>query len=451
MPDLLAARAQMGTSLAFHIVFAALGVGLPLLFCIAEGFALWRKDDILMTLTRRWVKASAVLFAVGAVSGTILSFELGLLWPTFTEYSGSVIGLPFALEGFAFFLEAIFFGLYLYGWQRLSPLAHWLCSFPIWIGGLLSAWFVVTANAWMNTPAGFEIQNGEVVGINPIAAMLNPSTPYQTAHMIFACYVATGFGVAAVYAVSMLRGKRDEYRRKGLLLGMLMGSIALPFQLLSGHACAVFLAQAQPVKLAAMEGHFQTEAGAPLRIGGWADPATGQVHYAFEIPKGLSILAHNDPDATVRGLDQFSRADWPNVPLVHLSFDGMVGIGLLALLIGGTFWLLYFKRKRSLPEHRWMLRAIGCLGPLAFLAIELGWMVTELGRQPWVIYGVLRTEDAVTPSTGLDISFLVFSLIYLLLAITLIWLLRNLSRIPLPIQDQPKKTLDQHDFEKVGV
>ncbi len=451
MPDLLAARAQMGTSLAFHIVFAALGVGLPLLFCIAEGLALWRKDETWMTLTRRWVKASAVLFAIGAVSGTILSFELGLLWPTFTEYSGSVIGLPFALEGFAFFLEAIFFGLYLYGWKRLSPLAHWLCSFPIWIGGLLSAWFVVSANAWMNTPAGFEIQNGEVVGINPIAAILNPSTPYETTHMIFACYVATGFGVAALYAVSMLRGNRDEYRRKGLLLGMVMGSIALPFQMLSGHASAVFLAEAQPTKLAAMEGHFRTEAGAPLRIGGWADPATGQVHYAFEIPKGLSIMAYNDPDATVRGLDQFGRADWPNVPLVHLSFDGMVSIGLLALLIGTAFWFLYFKGKRSVPKNRWMLWAIGCLGPLAFLAIELGWLVTELGRQPWVIYGVLRTEDAVTTATGLDVSFLVFSLIYVLLAITLAWLVHNLSRIPLPKGDQREKTSGPRAPERIGV
>ncbi len=206
MSDLLAARAQMGTSLAFHIIFSALGVGLPLLLCIAEGFALKNKDAVLMTLTRRWTKAFAILFAIGAVSGTIISFELGLLWPTYTKFSGSIIGLPFALEGFAFFLEAIFLGLYLYGWNRLSARAHWLCSFPVWISGAASAWFIVTANSWMNTPTGFQIHHGQVTGIDPFAAILNPSTPYETTHMILACYVATGFGVAAVYAVAMLRG-----------------------------------------------------------------------------------------------------------------------------------------------------------------------------------------------------------------------------------------------------
>ncbi len=220
MSDLLAARAQMGTSLAFHIIFSALGVGLPLLLCIAEGLALWRNDATWMMLARRWTRAAAILFAIGAVSGTILSFELGLLWPTYIKYAGAVVGLPFALEGFAFFIEAIFLGLYLYGWDRLSPRAHWLCSFPIWISGLASAWFVVSANSWMNTPAGFVFKNGKIIDINPIQAILNPSTPYETIHMILACYVATGFGVAAVYAVGLLRGRHDDYHRKGLLLAM---------------------------------------------------------------------------------------------------------------------------------------------------------------------------------------------------------------------------------------
>src|SRR5690348_14326104 len=214
MSDLLAARAQRGTSLAFHIVFSALGVGIPLLLCIAEGLALRTKNPTWMMLTRRWTRATAVLFAIGAVSGTILSFELGLLWPTYTKFAGAVVGLPFMLEGFAFFLEAIFLGLYLYGWNRLSPLAHWLCSFPIWISGVASAWFIVSVNSWMNTPAGFVFKNGNVIDINPFQAMFNPSTPYETVHMILACYVATGFAVAAVYAWGILRGKRDEYHRK---------------------------------------------------------------------------------------------------------------------------------------------------------------------------------------------------------------------------------------------
>ncbi len=432
MSDLLAARAQMGMSLGFHIIFAALGVGLPLLMCISEGLALWRKDPAWMTLTRRWAKASAILFAIGAVSGTILSFELGLLWPTWIKFAGAVVGPPFAFEGFAFFLEAIFLGLYLYGWDRLSPRAHWLCSFPIWISGLASAWFIVSANSWMNTPAGFVFSHGKITNIDPLQAMFNPSTPYETTHMILACYVATGFSVAAVYAVAMLRGKRDDYYRKGLLLGLAMGAIAIPLQIISGDANARFLADYQPAKLAAMEGLFHTQSGAPLEIGGLADPQTGKVYYALEIPNGLSILAKLDPNATIKGLDAFAPDDRPDPLPVHTSFDGMVASGFFALFVGCLFWLLYFLRKRTIPRNRWMLWGIVLAGPLSFLAIELGWMVTELGRQPWVIYGYLRTKDAVTTAPWLDISFLVFSFIYVVLAVTLTILLLRLARSPLP-------------------
>ena len=432
MSDLFAARAQMGTSLAFHIVFAALGVGLPLLICIAEGLALWRKDAIWMTLTRRWTRAFALLFAIGAVSGTILSFEIGLLWPTFTKFSGAIIGLPFALEGFAFFLEAIFLGLYLYGWERLSPRAHWLCSFPLWISGGLSAWFIVSANAWMNTPAGFQIQHGQVIGINPWQALFNPSAPYEALHLLLACYVATGFGVASVYAVAMLRGKRGAYYRKGLLLAMAMGAIAIPLQIFSGDMNARFLVDAEPAKLAAMEGVFHTETGAPLKIGGIVDDKTGQILYAFEIPDGLSILGKGNPHASIRGLDTYAPGDRPDPFFVHPSFDAMVGSGFFTLFIAGVFWLLYFRRKREVPEYRLLLWGVVLSGPLAFLAIELGWIVTELGRQPWIISGILRVQDAVTTAPGLDISFLIFSGIYVVLAITLIVLLLRQARSPLP-------------------
>ncbi len=389
MPDLLAARAQMGTSLAFHIIFASLGVGLPLLLCIAEGLALWHKDTGWMTLTRRWTKAFALLFAIGAVSGTILSFEIGLLWPTYTKFSGSIIGLPFALEGFAFFLEAIFLGLYLYGWERLSPRAHWLCSFPLWISGAFSAWFIVSANAWMNTPAGFEIHNGQVTGINPLQAIFNPSTPYETTHMLLAAYVATGFGVAAVYALQILRGKRESYYRKGLVLALALG-----------------------------------------------------------VPALLSILGKGDPHATIIGLDKFAPQDQPDPFFVHPSFDGMVGSGFFLLFIAGVFWLLYFRGKRVVPENRLLLWGIVLAGPLSFIAIELGWMVTELGRQPWVIYNILRTQDAVTTAPGLDISFAIFSGIYVVLAITLTVLLLRLARSPLPKQEWP--VLASSSEEKVG-
>lgn len=448
MSDLLAARAQMGTSLAFHIIFSALGVGLPLLLCIAEGLALWRNDATWMMLARRWTRAAAILFAIGAVSGTILSFELGLLWPTYIKYAGAVVGLPFALEGFAFFIEAIFLGLYLYGWDRLSPRAHWLCSFPIWISGLASAWFVVSANSWMNTPAGFVFKNGKIIDINPIQAILNPSTPYETIHMILACYVATGFGVAAVYAVGLLRGRHDDYHRKGLLLAIAIGAIAIPLQIISGDANARALVTAQPPKLAAMEGVFKTEQGAPLMIGGLADPNTGKVYYALEIPHGLSFLATGDPNATIKGLDAYAPDDRPNPLPIHTSFDGMVGSGFFALFVALIFWFVYWRKKRTVPKNRVLLGAIVLAGPLSFVAIELGWMVTEFGRQPWVIYNFLRTKDAVTPAPGLNISFLVFSIIYILLSITLIGLLRGIARSPLPKVEMPGRP---QPSERAGV
>ncbi|HVU68426.1 MAG TPA: cytochrome ubiquinol oxidase subunit I [Ktedonobacteraceae bacterium] len=432
MSDLLAARAQMGTSLAFHIIFSALGVGLPLLLCIAEGLALKYKDATWMLLTRRWAKASAILFAIGAVSGTILSFELGLLWPTYTRFAGAVVGLPFALEGFAFFLEAIFLGLYLYGWDRLSARAHWLCSFPIWISGLASSWFIVSVNSWMNTPAGFVFRQGKVVDINPWQAMFNPSTPYETLHMMLSCYVATGFGVAAVYAFAIIRGKGTAYHWKALRLAMAMGAVAIPLQIISGDANARFLADAQPTKLAAMEALFQTTSGAPLQIGGLVDPATGKVYYAIEIPHGLSLLARGDPNASIRGLDTVAPADWPLVAATHFSFDGMVGIGFFVLLVALLFWLFVWRKKRPWLEKRWLLGGIILSGPLSFTAIELGWMVTEFGRQPWVIVGYLRTADAVTTAPGLNISFLLFSLVYVLLSFALIRLLLRLARSPFP-------------------
>ncbi len=433
--NLVAARAQMGTSLVFHIIFSVLGVGLPLMLCIAEGLALWKKDGTWMSLSRQWTKAFAILFAIGAVSGAIIEFELSLLWPTWTKYSGSIIGLPFALEGFAFFIEGIFLGVYLFGAKRLSPFVHWLTSFPIWISGVTSAWFVTSANSWMNSPAGFQIVHGKVTGVDPFQAILNPSTPYETTHMILACYVATGFGVAAIYAVGMLRGTRDDYHRKGLLLGMLLGVVAIPLQIVSGDFNARFLETAQPTKYAAMEGVLQSGNGKPLYIGGIVDAKTGKVYYAIEIPQGESLISHFDLNSYTRGLDSFPASDQPDHPtLVHLSFDGMVGSGFFALFAGAIFWLFYFRRKRVVPEQRWVLWLAALSGPLSFIAIELGWIVTEEGRQPWVIYGLLRTSNAVNPAQWMNVSFLVFSCIYVLLGTTLVILLLRLARSPKPEQ-----------------
>ncbi len=453
--NLLAARAQMGNSLAFHIVFSVLGVGLPLMLCIAEGLALRQKDAVWMALSRRWAKAFAIVFAIGAVSGAIVEFEITLLWPTFTRYSGAIIGLPFALEGFAFFLEAIFLGIYLFGADRLSPLVHWLCSFPVWISGAFSAWFIVSANSWMNSPAGFKIVHGQVTGIDPFQAILNPSTPYETTHMILACYVAAGFGTAAVYAVGMLRGKRDDYHRKGLLLAMAVGAVAIPLQIVSGDFNARFLETAQPTKYAAMEGLLQSGRGEPLYIGGLVDPQTGTVYYAIEIPHGESLLAHFDLNSYSKGLLAFPANDRPDAALVHLAFDGMVGCGFFIFFVGALFWLFYFRRKRRIvPEKKWLLWGAAIAGPAAFVAVELGWITTEEGRQPWVIYGFLRVKDAVTPAQWIGVSFLIFSVIYLLLGTTLVVLLLRLARTPQPRlewEEFVKNAPPGESEQKVGV
>jgi cytochrome d ubiquinol oxidase subunit I len=436
MSNLLAARVQMGNSLAFHIIFSVLSIGLPLLLCIAEGLALWRKDPVWMAIARRWSKAVALIFVVGAVSGTVISFELGLLWPTYINYTGAIVGPLFAFEGIFFFTEAIFLGIYLYGWNRLSPRAHWLCSFPIWIAGLGAVPMIVTVNSWMNTPAGFVLQNGQLTGINTVQAIFNPSQPYEVVHMILACYVGIGFAVAAVYAIPMVRGKRDEYRRKALLLGMTAGLIAIPLQMISGDAIARSLATQQPIKLASMEAVYNTSTHVPLHLMGIPNvPQQTWYTQGLVIPNGLSLLVGFSPDTLVIGLNSVSANDRPSValiPIIHLAFDLMVLFGSFILLIAVVFWLLFFVRKRVIPEHKWLLWCIILCGPMALLSVEFGWIVTEAGRQPWTIYHYLRTSDAVTTAPFLNITFLIFTIIYILISVMLITLLLRQARTPLP-------------------
>jgi cytochrome d ubiquinol oxidase subunit I len=419
----------MAVSLGFHIVFAALGVGLPLLLLIAEYRANRTGDRIWMALARRWAKALAILFAVGAVSGTVLSFALGLFWPGLMGRWGSVIGLPFALEAFAFFVEAIFLGIYLYGWDRLTPWQHWWSGVPIAISGAASAWFVVTANAWMQTPQGFVGSGGRLVEVDPIAAMLNPSTPVMTTHMIVAAYMATGLGVAAVYAVGALKGRRDDYHRRGLAVGLAVGLGLAPVQILVGDRAAAVVAEHQPVKLAALEGQWETERRAPLRIGGLPDPEREETRFAIEIPGGLSWLAYGDVDAVVEGLREVPPRDRPNTVLVHLAFQAMVAIGFGLLGLGIWAGVVALRRRR-LPGSRWFLRAAVAAGPAAFLAIEAGWIVTEVGRQPWIVQNVMRTSEAVTSRPGIGIHLAATIAIYLALAAACAYLLVRLARQP---------------------
>jgi cytochrome bd ubiquinol oxidase subunit I len=427
MDNVTLARATMGTSLGFHIVFAALGVGLPMLLMVAEGLGLWRKDPVWTGLARRWAGAFGILFAVGAVSGTVLSFELGLLWPRFMAFSGSMIGLPFSAEGFAFFLEAIFLGLYLYGWDRLSPFRHWFCSIPLVVSGGASALFVVMVNGWMNTPSGFHMSNGQLAGVDPLAAALNPSVPTEDPHMLFAAYAVSGFAVAAVYAAGMLRGRFDLAHRRGLALGMALGTIAVILAIIWGDSSARFVYGAQPAKFAAMEGLFHSQSGAPLTIGGIPNSALGVTKYGIEVPYGLSILAAFNPWAPVQGLYAFAANDRPNPVIVHLSFDAMVGLGTLVGLLGIGFWLAAWRRHR-LPRNRFLLWCLVAAGPAMVVTMEAGWFVTEFGRQPWVVYGILRTQNAATSAPALGPTFGVFILIYLLLAATTAQLLLLLGR-----------------------
>ena len=426
MEPLLAARLQMAITLGFHIVFACFGMGLPILLLVAEGRFLRTGDEIWRRIARRWSKAFAVLFAVGAVSGTVLSFELGLLWPGFMGTFGPVIGLPFTLEAFAFFLEAIFAGIYLYTWDRLPPRAHWLTGFPIAISGLASAAFVVTANAWMNCPQGFTLIRDKVVAAEPIRAMLNPASGAQVVHMILAAGLVAGFGIASVYAVGRLRGRDSPHHRRALALGLAMGAVCAPLQAAAGDWAARVVARTQPVKFAAMEGQFRTEARAPLRIGGIPDPETGTTRYAIEIPGGLSWLAHKDPDAVVLGLDRVWKSDRPPVVIVHLAFQAMVGIGLALIALSAWAAGSLLARGR-LPEGRAFLWSVALAGPLAAIALEAGWVVTEVGRQPWIVQGILRTSHAVTDAPGIGWIFAISLAIYAALTVGTILALRHLA------------------------
>lgn len=414
--DLLFARLQMAVSLGFHIVFAAIGMAMPVLMVISEWRWLRTGNDEYRTLAKRWAKGTAVFFAVGAVSGTVLSFELGLLWPGFMEHAGGIIGMPFGLEGFAFFTEAIFLGIYLYAWDKIAKLAHLLAGIVVAISGNVSAAFIIMVNGWMNSPAGFDYDasTNTFSNIDPIAAMLNDAWPLQAIHMILAAFMATGFAVAGIHAIGLLRDAQSTFHRKALGIAMSLAIPAAVLQPVTGHFAAQRLHDAQPAKLAAMEAHFETSAPAPLTIGGLVDEDAGEVRYGVEIPALLSFLVHDNFTDPVTGLNDIPRDQWPPVAIVHYAFDGMVALGMAMLLVGVWFAISCFRKKR-VPTGRPLLRAIVLLIPSGFLAIELGWIVTEVGRQPWVIHGVMRTKDAVTPMPGLVAPFITFTVVYIVL------------------------------------
>jgi len=431
--NLLPARLQMAFTLGFHIILACFGVGLPVLILAAEWRYLRTGDKLWKTLARRWSKAFAVMFAVGAVSGTVLSFELGLLWPEFMGKWGAVIGLPFTMEGFAFFLEAIFAGIYLYGWDRLPKRVHWLTGWPIAVSGFFSAFFVITANAWMNAPAGFRLVDGKIVDIDPIAAMFNAASGAQITHMIVTAYLVTGFSVASFYAWQLVRDRTCEYNQRALTLGLLLALPLVPVQIGVGDWAAKVVADTQPVKLAAMEGIFQTTTRAPLHIGGFPDQATRETKYAIKIPGLLSWMAYGDINAEVKGLNEFPDGDTPPVAVVHIAFQVMVAIGTAMLLVAGWCGVSYLMT-RGWPKSKMFLWTVIALGPLSVVALQAGWIVTEVGRQPWIVQGFMRTSEAVTNAPNVWTVFIVTMAMYGVIGVGTLAILRQLGGAPLTEQ-----------------
>jgi cytochrome bd ubiquinol oxidase subunit I len=409
------ARSQMGSSLAFHIILACFGVAFAAVTMTAEFIGIKRGDAAALLLARRWSKVMAVLVAVGAVSGTVLSYEMGLLWPGMMGRFGAAIGVPFSLEGIFFFLEAIFVGVYLYGWRRLSPWAHWWSGMPIVVAGVLGAMSVVAANAWMNSPTGYTLSHGKITSVDPVSVYFNAATPYETAHMVLAAYMVTGFLVAGVYAVGLLRGRRDRYHRLGFAVPFTIAGIATPLQVMMGDIIARFVSSNQPVKFAAMEYVSRTGIDIPEWVGGIL--INGHVYFGASIPAFDSILVGFSPHTRVIGWDSVPPDRRPPFPtLIHLSFDVMVGLGffLLALAAWQGWWWWFHRRLLLTP---WFLVPSALGGVAAVTAMEAGWVVTEVGRQPWIVYRVLLVSDAVTPANGVPLTLGVILALYAILTV----------------------------------
>jgi cytochrome d ubiquinol oxidase subunit I len=426
---LLQARQMQALSLAVHIPLVCFGIAFPALVLFCEWRYLRSGDPLYRTLARRWSKVMLELFAIGVVTGTILSFELGLLWPGFMATFGNVFGLGFTLEGFSFFVEAIFIGIYVYGWDRLSPRLHFLSGIPVAIAGVAGSLFVIAVNGFMNHPTGFALANGRAVDAHPWSALFgNSYFWHEFVHMYFAGYIVAGFLVASVYAWGFLRGRRGRYERTALTVALSAAAIAAPLQVIVGDWAARDVAKDQPVKLAALEGLGQTTRGAPEHLLGWYNGH--EVVYGIAIPHLLSLLSFHSWNAEVKGLNSVPAADQPPVNIVRFAFQTMVGIGTMLALLGVVYLYARFRRG-GLPGSPWFFRAVVMAGPLSVVALIAGWMTTEVGRQPWVVYGYMRTAQAVTGAQGIPVGYGMLVAVYLALAAALVWLLRRFSRVPL--------------------
>lgn len=440
MDDLLAARLQMTVSFVFHIVFACIGMTMPWLMVVAEWKWIKTGRKVFLDLSKAWAKGVAILFAVGAVSGTVLSFELGLLWPGFMEHAGAIIGMPFSWEGTAFFLEAIALGFFLYGRNKVNKWIHLGSGVVVGIAGVMSGIFVVAANSWMNNPSGFDWVNGQGINIDPFAAMFNRGWFHQALHMTIAAFASTAFAVAGIHAYLLLKHPNHPLHKNAVKIAMVFAAISAILQPLSGDISAKHVAKYQPAKLAAMESLYKTSKPADLVIGGIPNDKEERVDYAIKIPKALSYLAHGDFNAEVTGLDKIPVDERPPVMIVHIAFQIMVLLGVLMAGAGVIFLLSSWKWPAVL-EKRWWLKILFILTPAGFIAVEAGWIVTEVGRQPWIIWHIMKTKDALSPMPGLQYSFYTITFVYLALSFIVLWLMKR----------QIKKLHEDHKPDEVNV
>jgi cytochrome bd ubiquinol oxidase subunit I len=428
-PDTVLARQMQALSLTVHIPIVCFGIAFPAMILFVEGLYLRTGDETYKALAKRWSKVALILFAVGVVTGTILSFEFGLLWPEFMASFGDVFGIGFALEGISFFVEAIFIAIYVYGWDRLSRRAHFLTGIPIVLSGFTGSFNVIAVNGWMNQPQGFDVVDGQVTNAEPWNALFSQYMWHELVHMYLAGYIVAGFLVAGVYAYAWMKGRRDRYHRTALVVTLAFACLAAPVQVIVGDWAGREVATHQPVKLAAFEGLQTTQEGAPFTIAGFYDADEGEVRFGVQIPKLLSLLAYHDPNAQVTGLDSVPESDRPPVNIVRFAFQTMVGIGTALALLGVVFFFTWFRHRR-LPRSPWFFRAVMAAGPLAFVALIAGWITTEVGRQPWIVYNVMRTTQAVTDAKGLALGYAFLVTVYVALGTAVAWLLRRLARRP---------------------
>ena len=430
MNDFAAARSQMAISLGFHIIYSCIGMVMPLFMAVSHYKWIKTGDVVYKHITQAWSKGVAIFFATGAVSGTILSFELGLLWPKFMEHAGPIFGMPFSLEGVAFFIEAIALGFFLYGWNRFNKWFHWCTGVIVGISGIASGILVVSANAWMNNPAGFDYINGQYLNIDPIKAMFNGSWFSEALHMTLAAFSSTGFAVAGIHALMIARKRNILFHTKAFKIAIVFGAAAAILQPFSGDISAKNAAKKQPAKLAAMESYFHTQRYSPLVIGGIPDTLNKRVKDGIEIPGLLSFLVNDNFKQPVNGLDKIPKQNQPPIAITHITFEIMIAIGSVMMGIGLLYFIALWK-KRSWLTKKWFLDLFILSTPFGFIAVEAGWTVTEVGRQPWIIQGIMRTSEAVTPMPGIHYSFYLFTFIYFTLSVAVIYLLsRQIKMVP---------------------